>query len=121
MTLLHITGDITEQNLDVIVHQTNTVLRGVNKAKGLAKVLFDRFPYSNVYREASATTEPGAILVRKPRGHPHNPIVVGINGQTTLGRSRSVKEKQERLRYFQTGLVKLLPVLQELSAQGGTA
>ncbi|KAL0221821.1 hypothetical protein RCL1_001675 [Eukaryota sp. TZLM3-RCL] len=99
-----VTGDLTVLPFDIILHQTNTVIRGQNKAAGFAKVLFQRFPYCNFYRDPNACSVPGNIVVRCPPTGRSGPIIIGLNGQTSLGKPRHELERNQRYNYFVLGL-----------------
>jgi len=65
--LIEIKGDITElDDVKYICHQCNCVSTG--KSAGLAKFIFDKFPYANTYRKrdpenARTRSKPGTIEI----------------------------------------------------------
>ena len=58
---LIINGDILNSEFKFIIHQCNCVTK--NTSAGLAKLIFNKFPYSNVYNR-SIDSKPGSIEIR---------------------------------------------------------
>jgi len=86
---------------ELIVHQTNCITQ---RGKGLAKVIFSRYPSANCYkkrRKRGAMADiPGTIQ------HVKFTPVVNLFGQFNPGkpRKRGTDTKQLRLEYFRSGL-----------------
>jgi O-acetyl-ADP-ribose deacetylase (regulator of RNase III) len=57
-----ITGDLLEAKEKYICHQTNCI--STNGASGIAKAIFDKYPYANCYSSRTETSKPGAIDIR---------------------------------------------------------
>lgn len=55
-------GDLLESEAKYIVHQTNCVSEG--GAAGLARHLFNKFPYADTYKNRIEEDKPGTIVVR---------------------------------------------------------
>jgi hypothetical protein len=94
MSLSQINGDLTALKLkdnDYIVHQANC--QTIN-AKGLAAVLFDIYPQSNIYINDAIRRVPGEIIVTKPVVH-----LCGQNKPGTYAESKSVRKA-----WFMNGL-----------------
>jgi hypothetical protein len=85
----HIDGDILEfeQNY-FIAHQCNCKS---TVPYGLAKSIFDKYPYSNIYNDNSVRI-PGNIIVRKN--------VINMLGQVYPGRSSKYETKEQRKHLF---------------------
>lgn len=56
MTYKQIIGDIFNSKEKYLVHQTNCISRG---ASGIARLIFDKFPYSNCYQNRNCSDIPG--------------------------------------------------------------
>ena len=98
-------GDLTEQNVDYIVHQCNCTSKG---AKGLAKVIFAKFPETNIYSGPRRVPKPGEIYVLPTRGESGPQYVVNLVGQHSPGRPRKSETAEQRIGWFETGLETLL-------------
>jgi hypothetical protein len=81
---------------EFIVHQTNCRTAG---ARGLAKLIFQKYPHSNTYRSGTRRI-PGTISV-------HHPII-NLYGQDGPGKAgpHSIEGKH-RLSWFQQGLAEI--------------
>lgn len=99
-----IEGDLTNSSEQYIVHQCNCVTRG---AKGLAKILFEKFPKSDCYRRRKGRprgaiyNKPGTVSVASGER------VVNLFGQVGPGRPRAGSRddtREKRLGYFVSGL-----------------
>jgi O-acetyl-ADP-ribose deacetylase (regulator of RNase III) len=55
-----IKGSILESDCNYIVHQCNSVS---TEALGLAKFIFDIFPYANIYKDREEKSIPGTIVI----------------------------------------------------------
>ncbi|KAL0204943.1 hypothetical protein P9112_000250 [Eukaryota sp. TZLM1-RC] len=112
-------GDLTRFKCDVIIHQSNTVLRRSHKSAGLAKALFKRYPYCNIYKQPStqASAIPGEIVIRRPFRGSTGPTIIAINGQDSLGRSKTEAERNKRFGWFKEGLEKVTRYLSSSEIQ----
>lgn len=113
-----IDGDITKIDVQYICHQCNCV---TNIAAHLAKTVFDKYPWSDIYsgrprkkisgiEDFEEGEKPGDIIIRKnPSGK--NPSVINMLGQVFPGKSKFPNSKldglQSRLSYFKSCLVKI--------------
>jgi len=77
-------GDLLNYDAKYIVHQTNSTSAN---ASGIARSIFDKFPYSNIYTERLQTKHidtPGTIIVR---GNGKNQrYVINLMGQFFPGK-----------------------------------
>lgn len=100
-------GNLLNSDLPVICHQLNCV---TSHAKGLAKAIFSRFPYSNVYIEPGTVRIMGDILIRSPTQNAvieRIPVIIGLCAQKYPGKAKSVNIRIERERAFAKCLEKL--------------
>jgi len=118
-----VTGDLLESDAKYIVHQCNCVTWN---AAHLAKTVFRRFPYADIYNPRRGTErhdEPGTIIIRGD-GEAER-LVIAVLGQYYPGSPRypnSAKDgSQARQRYFQSGLDKIaeLPDLHSVAFPWG--
>lgn len=90
-------GDLLKSNEDFIVHQTNCVTK---YAKGLSKVIFFKYPESDVYtprRISNSKDTPGKIKVCGK--------IINLFGQLYPGRPKYPNDStQLRQQWFQTCL-----------------
>lgn len=77
--------DIRESG-QVIAHQCNCLTTG--RAKGVARQIFETFPYSDIYSDRKAPDVPGQIIVRHPEVNQAGPIVVNLLAQFHPGKPR---------------------------------
>ena len=110
-------GDLLSANgVQFIVHQTNCVSKG---AQGLARSIFQRFPYADVYARRAATGRkdtPGTIDVRggdrggdRGGGDGHRQGIIGVFGQHGPGKPKggadgAFDSRAARLGWFAQGL-----------------
>lgn len=94
-------GDLTEAREKFIAHQCNCTTKSV---KGLAKTIFEKFPYSNVYsnRKKHNATEPGHIIVCGDGQE--NRYVINMMAQLTGGKPRYPETYEKRKEYFKACL-----------------
>ena len=57
-----ITGDLLEAKEKYIAHQTNCI--SDSGAAGIARAIFDKYPYADCYSSRTETSEPGTIDIR---------------------------------------------------------
>lgn len=95
-----INKDITLSDEQYIVHQCNCLTKG---AAGLAKVLFDKYPYANVYADRTEPSVPGTIDVRGDcifdRG------IINLFGQYYPGGPTGDEPREQRVTWFINGLL----------------
>lgn len=104
-----VTGDLFEGKEKYLVHQCNCV---TNSAAHLAKDVFERFPYSDIYAKREEADKPGHIIVRG-NGKDQR-YVVALLGQYYPGRPKYPKSTLDgspaREKYFYRGLLRLAQV-----------
>lgn len=99
-------GDLLESDAKYIVHQTNCISDG--GAAGLARHLFDKFPYADTYRNREKEDVPGTIVVRG-NGEDQR-YVINLMGQYFPGSYAPNTDKDneaKRRYYFFKGLLKI--------------
>jgi O-acetyl-ADP-ribose deacetylase (regulator of RNase III) len=113
--LCEVVGDLLESSEQYIVHQTNCRTRG---ALGLAKLVFERFPHSNVYRLRNEDSDPGTIDVCDKEGRRG---VINLMGQLGGGSPSSGEMRKNRVAYFKKGLLSIakLPQLRSVAFPHG--
>lgn len=79
-----IEGDILEAKEKYIVHQCNCVS---NKSAGLAKFIFEKFPYSDVYTNRTEPDVPGTIKISGDGIK--NRFIINMFGQYYPGKPKS--------------------------------
>lgn len=98
-----VTGDLFDAEETYLCHQCNCV---TNRAAHLAKAVFQKFPYSDVYTNRVIHNKPGTIAVKGDGGNQR--FVVGLFGQYYPGYSKyptSERDRyQARLSYFKSCL-----------------
>ncbi|CAD7964202.1 unnamed protein product [Amoebophrya sp. A25] len=107
--LKEVDGDLLNCGADFIVHQTNCV---TTSAAGLAKFLFTRYPYADMYTRGyhgHGQRIPGkSVLCHPPSGRSGNkpePIVVNLFGQKKVGAKPPKGDtREEREAWFKEGL-----------------
>ncbi len=100
-------GDLLESGLKIIAHQCNCITR---TGKGLARVIFDRFPYANFY---GLKRNVGNCVICEPIESKSSPIVAGIIGQINPGKPNRTETKEKRLAWFDQGLKGLAAYMTE--------
>jgi O-acetyl-ADP-ribose deacetylase (regulator of RNase III) len=105
-----ITGDLLEATEKYICHQTNCVSTG--GAGGIARIIFDRFPYADCYTGRTENSLPGTLDIRG-NGQDQR-YVVNLHGQVYPGGityPHSKLDGQEaRRKHFYHGLLRLAKV-----------
>jgi O-acetyl-ADP-ribose deacetylase (regulator of RNase III) len=111
-----ITGDLFEAKEKYLVHQCNCV---TTSAAHLAKDVFEKYPYADIYTSRTSQDNPGHIIVRG-NGQDER-YVVAILGQVYPGKARFPKSSLDgipvREKYFYNGLLRLalLPDLESVA------
>lgn len=105
-----ITGDLLNATEKYILHQTNCVSN--DGSAGIAKLIFDKYPYANCYLDRTNFSKPGTIDVRGDGLDQR--YIINLHGQVYPGRAKyplstldglSVREK-----YFHSGLLRVAKI-----------
>lgn len=90
--------DLFESKEDYICHQTNCVSNG--GAAGLARELFDRYPFADCYLRREWPDSPGTILIRSSDSH--SVTIINMMGQYYAGGAwdGTLDSPKERIGYF---------------------
>ena len=96
--IIHKVGDICDAKESFIVHQVNCVSKG---SAGLAKQLFARFPWANLYASNWSRRVGRAIIFY---GQDGKPGIINLCGQYLPGRPRRGETKEQRLKWFTLAL-----------------
>ena len=102
--MLEVSGDLLDATETYLCHQTNCVSRG---SKHLAKSVFTRFPYADIYTARSTPSVPGSIIIR---GDEEQRLVIGMLGQYYPGSKYPNSKKDgrsSRVSYFTSCLEKM--------------
>eukprot|EP00730_Choanoeca_flexa_P007437 TRINITY_DN12333_c5_g1_i1.p3 TRINITY_DN12333_c5_g1~~TRINITY_DN12333_c5_g1_i1.p3 ORF type:complete len:185 (+),score=19.70 TRINITY_DN12333_c5_g1_i1:2282-2836(+) len=126
-------GDLLSSGEPYIVHQCNCRSK---RALGLAKYIFDKFKYADVYKErqqrtsssasagASAFDRPGTLKIRRPpaltqttltgqASQPYRPVVVNMFAQDRYGKNAEPAQRREQ--YF----LECLQALEDIKLEEG--
>jgi O-acetyl-ADP-ribose deacetylase (regulator of RNase III) len=112
-----ITGDLLQATEKYIVHQTNCYSKG--SAAGIARAIFDRFPYADCYSLRTSPSEPGTLDIRG-NGEDQR-YVINLFGQVFPGGISyphlTKDNAAAREDYFQQALIELtlLPNLESVA------
>lgn len=83
-----------------ILHQCNCVTR---ESAFLAKEIFEKYPFSNTYRDREKPSFPGTVSVLQ--GKKSKKIIINLYGQYYPGKSKYPSDsKEKRLFWFRKGL-----------------
>lgn len=85
-------GDLLESKADFIAHQCNCV---TTQSKGLSSLIFEKFPYADIYSSRSKPDKLGTIIVCGNSDQAQR-YVINILAQYYPGKPRSYPEKQPR-------------------------
>lgn len=116
MTIEIITGDLLDAKEQYIVHQCNCI---TNKAAHLAKSVFDRFPYADIYVARTVPDQPGHFIVRGDGKDQR--YVIALLGQYYPGSPKYPNSKLDGTRarevYFHHSLLRLarLPKVESIA------
>lgn len=109
-------GSILEPSTQAIGHQCNCISRG--SAKGIAKIIFEKWPYANLYATRTKKAEPGTILCHRRRiinEDPESPIIFSLLGQVHPGRPAKFNDgRLDRLDFMRSCLAKLAVAMENL-------
>lgn len=88
-------GDIINSTDTIICHQCNCI---TNNSFGLAKFIFDKFPYTNTYNNSTVRI-PGTISLH---GNGTNKrYIINIYGQNAPSKPTTIETAEIRLTWFQ--------------------
>ena len=104
MSVKVVTGNILDCQEEVIFHQCNCVSTEV---KGLAESLFEKYPYSNTYKNRTQNKSvPGTVDVC-----PGDKIIINAYAQYYPGRAKYANDNQtKRIEFFNNCLNQLLSI-----------
>lgn len=96
---------ILEVETKYIAHQTNCVSKN---AKGLAKAIFDKFPYANSYAGRESQDIPGKIKIF---GSDNDRFVINMMGQIFPGKPKFLNDcSKSREKFFHKCLIKIAKI-----------
>jgi len=102
-----ITGDLLDATEKYILHQTNCISN--SGAAGVAKAIFDKYPYADCYLSRTEVSKPGTIDIRG-NGEDQR-FVINLHGQYYPGGCRypesSLDGVRVRQKYFYRGLLRV--------------
>lgn len=102
-----VTGDLLDAKEKYILHQTNSISTG--KAAGIARSIFDKYPYADCYLDRKETSKPGTIDIRGDGKN--NRLIINLHGQVYPGGCRypqsSLDGLAARRKYFYHGLLRV--------------
>lgn len=105
-----ITGDLLDATEKYIAHQTNAISTGL--AAGVARSIFDKYPYANCYADRTQQSIPGTIDVRGDGIN--NRFVINIHSQVYPGFPKyptsDLDGHQARQKYFYRGLLRIAKI-----------
>jgi O-acetyl-ADP-ribose deacetylase (regulator of RNase III) len=111
-----VTGDLLEAKEKYILHQTNCISNG--GAAGIARAIFDKYPYADCYSSRTQTSIPGTIDICGNGADQR--FIVNLHGQYYPGRAQyplsSLDGLAAREKYFYRGLLRVaqLPNLESI-------
>lgn len=111
-----VTGDIFDSTEKYLIHQCNCIS---NKSTGLAKDLFTRYPYADIYTNRTDPNKPGTIEIRG-NGQDQR-FIINLLGQYYPGKSKypysTLDGIQIREKYFYRALLRIakLPNLESIA------
>lgn len=102
-----ITGDLLNAPEQYLLHQTNCISTG--GAAGIARAIFDYYPYADCYASRTEVSKPGSIDVRG--NGTDQRLIINLHGQYYPGGIRyqfsSLDGAAARLKYFHHGLLRV--------------
>ena len=100
-------GDLLQARQGIVCHQTNCTTIG--RALGLARALFESYPYADSYRCRNAASVPGTNnYMHPPPQWRAAPIIVNMNAQRWPGKpSNPFDTPGMRLEWFERCLIAL--------------
>jgi len=105
-----ITGSLLDATEKYIVHQTNCISTG--SAAGIAKAIFDKYPYADCYADRKEPAKPGTIDIRG--NGIDKRYVINLCGQNYPGKIVYPKSSTDgvaaREKYFYHGLLRIAKI-----------
>lgn len=105
-----ITGDLLNSKEKYILHQTNCI--STKMAAGLAKQIFDKYPYADCYLSRTQTNSPGTIDIRG-NGKDQR-LIINLHGQYYPGGIKyptsTLDGVKVREKYFYHGLLRVAQI-----------
>eukprot|EP00392_Amoebophrya_sp_AT5.2_P003901 g3906.t1 len=113
--LIHVQGDLLKSKADYIVHQANCCLTN-GRAAGVAKLIFQKWEYANIYTPEYRDRKPGFTILMKPPEEKANvwPVVANLLGQNDVGRNLDYEPAEQREKWFLDGLKDFFGQLKDL-------
>jgi len=97
-------GDLMNATETYLCHQCNCV---TNRSKHLAKTVFTKFPYADVYSKREEPDQPGKIIIRGDKEKDQR-LIIAMLGQFYPGKTKYPSSKKDglqvRLDYFKSCL-----------------
>lgn len=104
--MIEIKGSLLDSKTKYIAHQTNCTTMG--EASGIAKAIFDRYKYSDIYKHRTEPSKPGSIVVC---GDNENRYVINLNSQIYPGSNYiGIDSSENREIMFQKCLSKIAQI-----------
>ena len=104
MTITILEDNILNSNEEYILHNCNCVSK---YSKGLAKIIFDKYKYSNTYLYRKENSIPGTIDIMGNKNK-NQRLVINLYGQYYPGKYNNSNDSYEnRLKWFKQGLDKV--------------
>lgn len=98
---------------EMIIHQANCVINQEGLAAGLAKTLFDKYEYADIYAGKHAGREPGTTLISHPPPGWRGPIIAHVLGQRRIGTHCEKETEKQRRTWFGQALKHLFHQIKE--------
>lgn len=96
-----------------IAHQCNCVTKN---SLGLAKLLFETYPWSNVYLNRDKPDKPGTVKISYNPNNNNGPHIINMFAQFIPGKSRTFDEEYRRLSYFKSCMTSIFDNIPDLKS-----
>jgi len=103
--MIYINDSLLNSNEQYIAHQCNCTTK---YAAGLAKTIFQTYPYSNVYQYRQRKSKPGSIIISGDGTN--NRFIINMMGQIYPGSPSLSETYEDRLIFFQSCLDNILKI-----------
>lgn len=100
MSVKIVQGDLLTSTEQYLVHQCNCVTK---RAAYLAKAIFTKYPWADIYRTRISPDRPGTIIIRE-QGEKY---IIALLGQYLPGTPSKKDPAYKRIKYFQSGLLEI--------------
>lgn len=103
-------GDLLQSKADFIAHQCNCI---TTKSKGLSSLIFEKFPYADIYSSRTKPDKLGTIIVcgSGQDNDPAQRYIINMLAQYYPGSSRYPRDSEERrLAAFQQCLDQIVQI-----------